>query len=89
MPADPVLVRSQLPCPNDEISIFFLPYGTSKLIVRLCENIVRFLRISLEDTSKKSKITGVILMENSIFFKKNIHLNLIKQRVKWTSVVTD
>ena len=50
---------------------------------------VGFLRKSLEDTSKKSKIAGVILMKNGIFFKKNIHLNLIKQRVKWTSVVTD
>ena len=43
----------------------------------------------MDDTSKKSKITGVILMKNSIFFEKNIHLNLIKQRVKWTSVVTN
>jgi len=50
---------------------------------------IGFLRKSLEDTSKKSKFTGVILMENSIFLQKNIHLNLIKQRVKWTSVVTD
>jgi len=43
----------------------------------------------VDDTLKKSKITGVILMKNSIFFKKNIHLNLIKQRVKWILVVTD
>ncbi|OLY43817.1 hypothetical protein PEB0149_012540 [Bartonella apis] len=43
----------------------------------------------MDDKSKKSKITGVILMKNSIFLQKNIHLNLIKQRVKWTSVVTD
>ena len=43
----------------------------------------------MDDKSKKLKFTGVILMKNSIFFKKNIHLNLIKQRVKWTSVVTD
>ena len=89
MPAYPVLRRSQQPCPNDEISIFFLPYGTSKLIVHLSENIVRFLGKTWKTRQKKSKITGVILMENSIFFEKNIHLNLIKQRVKWTSVVTD
>jgi len=50
---------------------------------------VGFLRKSLEARQKKSKITGVILMKNSIFLQKNIHLNLIKQRVKWTSVVTD
>jgi len=43
----------------------------------------------VKDTSKKSKFTGVILMKNGIFFKKNIYLNLIKQRVKWISVVTD
>ena len=49
----------------------------------------QIFRKNVKDTSKKSKFTGVILMKNGIFFKKNIHLNLIKQRVKWTSVVTD
>ena len=49
----------------------------------------QIFRENVDDTLKKSKITGVILMKNSIFFEKNIHLNLIKQRVKWISVVTD
>ena len=49
----------------------------------------QIFRENAKDTSKKSKFTGVILMKNGIFFKKNIHLNLIKQRVKWISVVTD
>ena len=49
----------------------------------------QIFRENVKDTSKKSKFTGVILMKNGIFFKKNIYLNLIKQRVKWISVVTD
>ena len=70
MSADPVLVKSQLPRSNDEISIFFLPYGTSKLIVCLCENIVRFSGKTWKIRQKKSKITGIILMKNSIFLQK-------------------
>ena len=68
---------------------YFFALQISKLIVRLCENIVRFSGKTWKTRQKKSKFTGVILMKNGIFFKKNIHLNLIKQRVKWISVVTD
>jgi len=50
---------------------------------------IRFSGKTWTTHQKKSKFTGVILMKNSIFLQKNIHLTLIKQRVKWTSVVTD
>jgi len=50
---------------------------------------VRFSGKTWKTRQKKLKFSGIILMKNGIFFEKNIHLNLIKQRVKWTSVVTD
>ena len=68
----------------------YFVYLTDKQIDRVIMwKYCQIFRENVDDTSKKSKITGVILMENSIFFKKNIHLKLIKQRVKWISVVTD
>lgn len=41
----------------------------------------------IESNLKKMKKFGFILFDFSIFFQKNTHLTVIKQRVKWASVV--